>query len=289
MKIVIVGAQGQLGAALVHELGKTHDVVALGHADLELTDDLAVDAAIARHAPDAVVNAAAYNDVDGAEDHAVAALNTNAIAVRALARAAGALGVTFVHYSTDFVFDGRGHVPYAESDRPNPQGVYATSKLLGEWFALDSPSAYVLRVESLFGRAPNARPPHGTVAAMVRAMREGREVRAFADRTVSPTYVIDAAAITRRLLETKAPTGLYHLVNSGYCTWLEFAREMARLLPGDAPIVPIRMDQMSLRAARPKFCALSNVKLVSLGFTLPTWDAALAAYLQSEAGSVKVG
>ncbi len=284
MRIAIFGAQGQLGAALVHELRQGHDVHPLGHADLELTDDDAVDAVVRQLAPDALINAAAYNDVDGAEDHPVEALNTNAFAVRALARAAGAVHALFVHYSTDFVFDGTATRPYTESDRPNPQGVYAASKLLGEWFAEDAPSAYVLRVESLFGRAAGARPARGSVATILAAMKAGRDVRVFEDRTVSPTYVVDAAAATRRILEAKSPPGLYHIVNSGSCTWREFAGEMARLLDLDARLVPIRLEDVQFRARRPRYCALSNDKLASLGIAMPDWRDALVAFLRAGAG-----
>src|SRR4029077_20706647 len=123
-------------------------------ADLDIADDAAVEAAMSRARPDVIVNAAAFTDVDAAEDQPVAALATNAFGVRALARAARTHGALLVHYSTDFVFDGAASAPYTEADRPNPQSTYAASKLIGEWFALDVSRAYVLRVESLFGRAP---------------------------------------------------------------------------------------------------------------------------------------
>src|SRR6266849_654080 len=143
MRIAVVGARGQLGAAVVHECSTSHAVTALTHADLDVTDAAAVGAAMDRMRPDAIVNCAAYNDVDGAEDHPVDALNLNAFAVRALARAAGACNAALVHYGSDFVFDGTANQPYAETDAPNPRGAYAASKLMGEWFASDAPRAYV--------------------------------------------------------------------------------------------------------------------------------------------------
>ena len=151
MRIAVVGARGQLGAAVVHECRPAHDVVALTRADLDVTDDGAVEEAIDRIRPEAIINCAADNRVDAAEDHPLDALNVNSFAVRALARAAGRHGAALVHYSSDFVFDGAADTPYLEEDRPNPLSVYAASKLLGEWFAVDAPRAYVLRVESLFG------------------------------------------------------------------------------------------------------------------------------------------
>ena len=112
-----------------------------------------------------------FRSVDAAEDHPVDALQINGLAVRSLARAARAHRSTLVHYSSDFVFDGSGTSPYTETDRPNPQSVYAMSKLLGEWFAADAPRAYVLRVESLFGAATPERPPKGSLAGIVAALR----------------------------------------------------------------------------------------------------------------------
>ena len=281
MRIAVTGARGQLGAALVHELAPTHDVTALGHAELDVTDEASVAKTMDALRPNAIINAAAYNDVDGAEDQPIVPLNLNAFAVRALARAATSHGATLIHYSSDFVFDGRATSPYTEEDRPSPQSVYATSKLLGEWFAMDAPRAYVLRVESLFGRAPGGPAPKGSIGAMTTQLRAGGEVRAFEDRTVSPTYVLDAARATRELLESDAPGGLYHCVNSDACTWLEFAHELARLLGGQPRIVPVRMADVTLKAARPMYCALSNEKLRAAGVDMPTWRDALERYIKA--------
>src|SRR5688572_3056284 len=189
MHVVVVGARGQLGAAVVHEFRRDHDVTPLAHADLDINDPVAVAATMSRLSPAAIVNCAAYNAVDAAEDHPLEALRTNAIAVRSLARAAAAAGAALIHCSTDFVFDGMVDRPYREDDQPNPRSVYAASKLLGEWFAADAPYHYVLRVESLFGQAPDAPHAKGSVQVIVEALRRGAIARVFEDRTVSPTYV----------------------------------------------------------------------------------------------------
>ena len=282
MRIAVIGARGQLGAALVNECAPAHETIALGRAELDVGDDAAVAAAMARVKPHVILNASAWTDVDAAEAYPIDALNTNAFGVRALARAARAHGATLVHYSTDFVFDGKKTSPYTEADRPNPQGVYAASKLLGEWFALDAPSAYVLRVESLFGRAPGAGPAKGSVATIVETLLAGGSPKAFEDRTISPTYVIDAARATRQLVESSAAAGLYHCVNSGHCTWLELAQALAQQLGGaemSSRLVPVRFSDMALKAARPQYCALSNDKLRAAGVDMPTWQDALARYL----------
>src|SRR6185436_19242412 len=192
------------------EFAAAHEVVPLTHEALDVTRDADVASLIDRLRPDAIINCTGYNNVDEAEDHPVDALNLNAFAVRALARAAADLDAVLVHFSTDFVFDGTASMPYAEGDRPNPRSVYATSKLLGEWFAEGAPKRLVLRVESLFGRAPGGRPAKGSVAGIVNTLAAGGEPRVFEDRTNSPTYVIDAAWATRRLLESRAPYGMYH-------------------------------------------------------------------------------
>jgi dTDP-4-dehydrorhamnose reductase len=279
VRIAVVGARGQLGAAIVHECWGRHETIAFDRAALDLTDDQAVASAMERARPEVIVNCVAYNDVDGAEDHAVDALSVNAFAVRALARAASATNATLVHYSTDFVFDGKASEPYVETDAPNPRSTYAASKLIGEWFAADAPRAYVLRVESLFGRAPGGPQAKGSVESILRALEAGNEARVFEDRTVSPTYIIDAARATLGLVEQSATPGLYHCVNSGRCTWLEFALELSRQLGVRNPrLVPVRMADIKFRADRPLYCALSNAKLVAAGAVMPTWQDAVSRY-----------
>jgi dTDP-4-dehydrorhamnose reductase len=160
--------------------------------------------------------------------------------------------------------------------------VYAVSKLLGEWFAADIARAYVLRVESLFGQVPGARRPGGSLQAIVNTLAAGGTARVFEDRTVSPTHVIDAARATRVLVEQRAPVGLYHCVNSGSATWADVGREAARLLGVEPRLDPVRLADVALRAARPRYCALSNAKLAAVGMAMPTWQDALARDLAGE-------
>lgn len=280
MKIAILGATGQLGAAVVHECSPHHDVTAIDHAALEITDAVQVATVMARLSPDVIINCVGYNAVDAAEDQPVEALQTNSFAVRTLARASAAHRTILVHYSSDFVFDGHTTRPYTEEDRPNPRSVYATSKMLGEWFAAEGPRTYVLRVESLFGRAPDGRPEKGSAAVILNALRSGTVARVFEDRTVSPTYVFDAAHATRALIERGAPQGFYHCVNSGHCTWLDFAREAARLLEVEPKLERLRLSDLKSKVERPRYCALANDKLVALGITMPTWQDALGRYLK---------
>ena len=278
-RVLVTGAHGQLGAAIVRTFGDC-EVTAHTRETLDITDAAAVSRTVAECAPDAIINCAAFNDVDGAEDRAVDALSVNAFAVKQLARAAEDARAVLVHYSTDFVFDGSAMTPYTEDVRPSPRGVYATSKLLGEWFALEAPRAYVLRVESLFGSPANWTGRRGTLDAIVAGLEQGREVRAFIDRIVSPGYVVDIAAATKHLVMTDAAPGLYHCVNAGYASWYDVAREVASLLGREQPnLMAVRVDQIQLRAPRPRYCALSVEKLEAAGFLMPSWQDALRRWV----------
>jgi dTDP-4-dehydrorhamnose reductase len=263
----------------VDEFGANADVVPITRGVADVTDAAALMAAVERARPDVIVNCAAYNAVDAAEDHPVDALAVNSFAVRTLSRAARSLGAALVHYGSDFVFDGDGAQPHAESDPVNPRSAYGASKLLGEWFALETPRGYVLRVESLFGGVAGGPPAKGTVHSLVEGLKAGKRVTVFYDRTVSPTYIPDAARATRELLERSAPPGLYHCVNSGCCTWREFAEEAARLLGVTPDLNAIRMADVTLRAPRPLYCAMSNQKLREAGVEMPGWQDALRRYV----------
>jgi dTDP-4-dehydrorhamnose reductase len=275
MRALVTGAAGQLGAAIARMFADRGEVIPLTHADLDIADADAVRRAVEAAYPDVIVNCAAYNDVDGAEDDALAALSANAIGVLALARAATAHGATFIHYGTDFVFDGTVDRPYTEDDEPKPQSVYAASNRLGEWFAADARSHYVLRVESLFG-GPRRR---STVDRIADAIRESKAARVFVDRSVSPSYVEDVAAATDRLLARRPPYGVYHCVNSGRTTWYELAKKIAELLDRPAELIPVSVADVPLRASRPQYAALSNRKLRDAGIEMPPWEDALERYL----------
>ena len=278
MRVFITGATGQLGSAIVSQFADC-DLVSPRHADLDLGDDEAVRAAVERARPDVVVNCAAYNHVDAAEDHPLDALTLNAFAVRTLARAAQDVGATLVHYGSDFVFDGTASAPYDETAAPAPQSLYGASKLLGEWMALAMPRAYVLRVESLFGTPRGFTGRTGSMESIARALEEGREVAVFNDRIVTPGYVADIAAATRHLVESAAPAGLYHCANGGPTRWTDLAEELAALLGVRPNIRAVASASVSLKARRPLYCALSTTKLAATGFAMPPWRDALKRWL----------
>ena len=276
MKVVVLGANGQLGQSMMERLTPRHSVTPCTRQQVDLADSSEVRAFMLDERPQAIVNCAAYNNVDGAEDDPRVALEVNAFAVRTLARAAADLDAIFVHYSTDFVFSGAASEPYSEDETPEPQSVYAQSKLIGEWMAAICPKHYVLRVESLFG-GPHAR---SSVDTIVAALRDGRSARVFSDRWVSPSFVDDVAEATEFVLRQSPPFGLYHCVNTGATTWLAVGEEIARLLDKDGDsLVPVSISDVKLRALRPRYAALSNRKLANAGFAMPTWQNALERYL----------
>ena len=276
MKWLVLGAQGQLGSAFVATAGGD-EVVGLTRTEVDVTDADALRQAVVSLAPGVIVNCTAYNNVDGAEDDAQAALQVNALAVRAMAAAARETSATLVHYSTDFVFDGEAAQPYTETDRARPVGVYGMSKLLGEWFALEAPRAYVLRVESLFG-GPAAR---SSVDRIVHALREGRHAPVFTDRIVSPSYVDDVVRATREMLARDAAPGLYHCVNTGSGSWEDVGREVADVLGVSHDLLrPTSVHDVTMRARRPVYCALSNARLEqALGRPMPHWRDAVRRHL----------
>ena len=283
MKILVAGAGGQLGLEITRVFAEEGRVVALSRAALDISDHDAVFRIARDTKPDVIVNCAAYNDVDGAETDPVTAMNVNGLGVRWLAKAANETGAVFVHYGTDFVFDGDTNEPYGEMSAPGPQSVYATSKLVGEWFAGVTPRHYVLRLESLFGGGAEeeqvGRRLGSSLDRMVDAMLEGRPVNGFTDRIVSPSYVPDVAAATLKLFRRGAEAGIYHCVNSGLATWFEVAQLAARQLGSESVLSRMTLDEVRFVAARPRYCALSNRKLAAAGVSMPRWEDALGRYL----------
>lgn len=277
MRVLVVGAAGQLGQAMAAKLAGEHEVITATRADVDLTAHAAVLAFVERVAPRAIVNCASYNDVDGAESRQQHAFAVNAFAPRTLARAAEALDATLIHFSTDFVYAGTASQPYAEDDLPEPQSVYAQSKLTGEWMVADWRKHYVLRVESLFGGLL----AKSSVDRIVAAVRSGAEAPVFFDRVASPSYIDDVVAATAHVLRAEVPFGLYHCVNTGHATWLELGREIARVLGRtDAALKPLSVDDVKFAAARPRFAALNNRKLAAAGFDMPTWQDAIGRHLR---------
>jgi dTDP-4-dehydrorhamnose reductase len=271
---VILGAAGQLGRDLAPRM--PGEVVALSHAQADLTQPDRLRAVLTDLRPDLVVNCAAYNLVDRAETEPDAAFAVNAWGVRTLATICRDLDCTVVHFSTDYVFglDDSRTSPYQETDAPGPLSVYSLSKLAGEYFVRAiCPKHFIIRTCGLYG--VHGRGGKGTnfVETMLRLAQQGKPIRVVNDQVLTPSYSVDVAEATIQLVTTGCH-GLYHRTNSDVCTWHEFARAIFELAGVKADLTPIASQEYGAMARRPAYSVL--------GSRLPPlrpWRAALAAYL----------
>lgn len=279
-RVLVTGAGAQLAGALTSRLA---DVCALTAAT-RLECDVASAADVARltsHVqPDVIINCASYNDVDRAESDPEPAVRANGLALAVLADAATRHGAVMVHYSTDFVFDPAVDTgPLAEDAPTRPRAIYAQSKLLGELLAKRTTRHYVLRVASLFGGLRRK----SSLDRIALAIARGDTVKAFANRTVTPSYVPDIAEATVAILAGAVPYGLYHCVNSDHGTWVDVARALAVELgqDPDRAVEPVVFDPAAFPARRPTYAALSNAALATHGVALPPWRDAVTRYVRT--------
>ncbi len=275
MKLLITGAAGQLGRALLAETARQGwEAVATDVDQLDITDPDAVRACLARHRPEVVVNAAAATRVDDLEQDPDLALRVNALGPRNLAVACRGLGVKLIQVSTDYVFDGAKEGPYLEWDAPNPLSVYGRSKLLGEELVRQQcPDHFIVRTAWLYGLlGPNF------ITAILAKGRQGQGLQVVADQRGSPT---SAPALAMQLLAL-APTeafGTYHATCGGEATWYEFARHILEKAGLAAPVAPCTTAEYPLPARRPANSVLENRMLRLAGLHLmPAWQAAFQEF-----------
>jgi len=282
MRCALIGVTGQLGFDLARTFDLPGELIRLTHADLDLLETGAIARVMRDVRPTHVVNAAAYNLVDRAEDERERAFALNAEAVGTLAETCEALGATLVHFSTDYVFDGAKTSAYTESDAPAPLSVYAESKLAGERLALARcRRAFVIRVCGLYGVAQSATAGRTNfVETMLRLAGQGQALRVVRDQVLTPSYTLDLAPKVWRVLARGAP-GLYHLANAGQTSFYDFAREIFRLSGLTPSLTPVTAAEYGARARRPPYSVMGRTRLAALGEDdLRPWQAALAAYLR---------
>lgn len=289
MRVVVVGAAGQLGRELIRTLPAT-ETVGLVRDDLDLRESDAIAPTLAALAPTVVVNTTAENRVDAAEDDPSDAVAVNTLAVAAMARTCRALDAAFVHVSTDYVFDGRADRPYTEDDPPNPESVYARTKLAGELVARSlAPRHAVVRVAGLYAHGGSRGKGGSFVDRVLAQAREGRPLRIVDDQVTAPTWARDVADVLARLLPRlaggDAPSGLYHATNAGSCSWYVFARAALELAGVEAEVAPVSTATFAAKAPRPRYSVLANTRLAAAGLpALRPWRDALAAYLADVRG-----
>ncbi len=279
MTTLLIGANGQVGSEL-RQVFNDYDLVPLTHADLELTDRAQVTEIVGTYRPALIINTAAHNRVDECEDYPERAFAVNALAVRDLALAAKAIEAALVHFSTDYVFDGRQHRPYREADPPGPLSVYATSKLAGEYFIRAIHERhFVIRTCGLYGLAGSRGKGGNFVETMLRLAEEGKEIRVVGDQVLTPTSAKELARKVRELVNTGA-YGLYHITNQGECSWFRFAQAIFELSGIRPVLTETTSTAFGARANRPAYSVLDNTNLRSLGLDdLRDWRDALKEYL----------
>ncbi len=275
MRILITGANGQLGRALVGLLADD-DVVAPGHAELDITDAGAVKKALAEARPEVVVHAAAWTDTAGCERDPERAMLVNGRGAGIVAEACREAGAAMVYVSSNEVFDGEKGAPYDEDDATHAVNAYAASKLEGErQVAAALEERYIVRASWLFGPGRVSFPEKILQAAQ----RDGK-LRAVTDEIASPTWTLDLAEAISKLVRTQA-YGVYHFSNSGWCSRLEWAAEILRLAGmSGVPVEPATMAEFDLPYRKPPFSALANNNGARLGITLRPWQEALADHFR---------
>ncbi len=281
-RAIVFGCAGQLGVELEREFQQRgYEVMGVDRRHVDITNTEAVEAAVARVPPDVVLNAAAYNQVDVAESEPAAAFQVNALAVRNIALACRQSGARLVHYSTDYVFDGAAGRPYVETDPPHPLGAYAVSKLAGEYYArayLDD--ALIIRTSGVFGPGGLQTARGNFIELMLRLAREGKPIRVVEDHTGSPTYAPLLAARTADLVE-RGVSGVIHCGGGTPISWFDFARLIFAEAGLEPDLRPTSEREYRTPARRPKYSALSNERMESLGLVpMPPLETAVRSYLQ---------
>lgn len=284
MKTVVIGSSGQLGTDLMQSLSSnpSADVVGLTHKELDVADSSAREA-IVRQKPDVVINTAAFHKTDACEDDPATAFRVNATGSLNIAMACKDADAICVYVSTDYVFSGDKGEPYTEKDAPNPINVYGVSKLAGEGLASAyAPRHYIVRSSSLFGQAGASGKGGNFVETIIRKASDKEEIKVVDDIRMSPTSTADLAEGVRQVIERRLPYGIYHVANSGSCSWWEFAKEIVAMVGFDANIGRTTSAQYPTKARRPRMSALSSAKLTAYQISLPPWKDALRDYLQAK-------
>lgn len=281
MRVMVIGANGQLGSELSKELAP-FELMPLFHSNIEITDINSVKTAFSEYGPDVVINTAAYHQPDQCEDNPDKAYLVNALGPRNLAVAAQEQGTKLVHISSDYVFGGDEHraIPYTEFDLPSPINIVGKAKLAGESFVRYlCPRHFVIRVSGLFGLLGRSGKGSNFVETILRLAKERDELRVVNDQIFSPTYCRDAARKIAQLIATDY-YGIFHITNRGQCSWYEFSVEIIRLAGLKTPVTPITSDQYPQKARRPRFSVLDNYHLRLLGMDdMRPWQEALKDYM----------
>jgi len=283
MRIVIIGAGGQLGSDLAEVLQQSHEeVVPLTRQDLDITDSGAVREKLTQLAPDVILNCSVYHPVDECENNPANSFAVNAIAVRDLGLVANEIHAAMVHFSSDYVFDGQLGRPYTEADPTSPASVFGVSKVAGEQLLRQVlPSHYIIRTSGLYGLVGSRVKRGNFVETMLRLGAQNGRVRVVNDLRMAQTSTRNLAKQMLALIHTEH-YGTYHASDHGNYSWFEFALKIFELSGMNVEVTPVSWRDMPAVAPRPPYSVLENRRLMSLGLDqMQTIDAALQSYLRA--------
>ena len=282
MRVAVIGSNGQLGSDLVAVYQRDHEVVGLTHSDIEITDIDNVKKVLDEIKPGLILNTAAYHNVPLCEQNKDLAFSINGTGAQNLALVSNDLGAKFIHYSTDYVFDGARQQPYTEEDRCNPLNIYAITKLSGEHMALNyGDRSFVVRISGIYGKVPCRAKGGNFITTMLRLAKEKPEVKVVNDEFLTPTPTSAIAENTLSLSDTDA-YGVYHMTCSGEVSWYEFARTIWDVMKLSTPLYSSSAKDFPLTVKRPFYSVLDNANLRKHGIDLmPHWKEALTKFLLS--------
>ena len=276
MKILITGSNGMLGHDLINALKERHDLIPTTSKTLDITDKKQTIDYIRDKKPDIVINSAAYTDVDGCEENRELAYSVNGEGVRNLALACRDIDCPLVHISTDYVFDGSATEPIREDGEIGPLSVYGKSKLEGEEAIQEILDKYfIIRTAWLYGINGRNFPK-----TMLELAENHPEITVVYDEVGTPTYTPDLAEGISRLIETDY-YGIYHLTNSGSCSWCEFAKYIFEIAGRDVKVIPVTASEFARPAPRPSYSVLDNSNWIEKGFKpLRSYKDAIKEYIE---------
>ncbi|MGB9794743.1 dTDP-4-dehydrorhamnose reductase [Caldisericum exile] len=277
MKIIILGAKGQLGREFEEYLKEKAEIHSFSHSELDVLNQELVIKKFQEIKPDVVINCSAYTKVDKAEEDKEECIRVNAEGAKNVSYASYKVGAKVIYFSTDYVFDGEKGSSYTELDSPNPLSTYGRSKLLGEIYIKDhNPNFLILRISWLYGIYGR-----NFVKTIINKAKKEKELRIVNDQIGSPTYTLDVVKQTWKLIQMDK-VGLYHSANQGETTWYEFTKRIIEKLNLNVKIYPIKMEEYPVLAKRPKYSALDNYLLKLGGINMMgDWESALSEFLTS--------
>jgi dTDP-4-dehydrorhamnose reductase len=284
VRIALIGVDGQLGTDInIYFKEKGIELTGLvGLKDIDVCDYKMSDGILKSINPDLVINTAAFHDVDLCEDEVLSALKVNVMGVKNLAMICREINVPLMHFSTDYIFDGKKKKPYIEDDCARPLSLYGISKLAGEQvmqYILDK--YYIIRLCGLYGHAGCVGKGNiNFVEHMIKLSENKREIKVVNDQIVTPTSTMDVTKKLFELIQT-GKYGIYHMTNTGSCSWYEFTCEIFKLMKSSVRVLPTTTDQFGAKARRPQYSVLDNSNLRKIGLAdLRNWKEALKDYIE---------